>query len=299
MAAGFRDSRHYALPFSRAWVAFMALVAISAVQLHATSFKEVTKLAADCKNNDTNACEKLDQIAAGDKNYYVRAAAIGQITDQPLLAQLAIAEKSDENAYQAVKEITDQSQLTEVAIKATWTELRQEAAGRVVNKEMLTRLVSASNDSAVRGIAQEELDWVTVDSIGTATAYAGFLEKYPHTNRLEVESDAFTVDHFRMVSFSNSVSAGPNGEIVPTDFNTTVVCDVMKDALSLGDKIAIETITVDEAEKRGFVTRDPKTHLVTAKYKLVQTQFYKLPKGASYSDRVLAGDPEVQKEPDR
>jgi hypothetical protein len=260
----------------------MALVAISAIQLHATSFKEVTKLAADCKNNDAKACEKLDQIASGDKNYYIRGAAIRQITDQPLLAQIAIAEKADENANLAVDEITDQTQLTKVAMVAASPALRREAAGRVVDKEMLTRLISASGDSAVRGLAQEELDWMAADSVGTVAAYAGFLEKYPHTNRLGVESATFTVDHFAMVSNSNSVSAGPNGEIVPTNFNITVVCEVMKDGLSTG-----EMITIDEAEKRGFVTRDPNTHLVTAMYKLVQRQPYKLAKGGSYSDRVL------------
>jgi hypothetical protein len=272
----------------------MALVAVSAIQLHSTSVKEVTKLAADCKNGAAKACEKLEKIASEDKDGYIRESAIRGMTDQPTLAQIAIAERQEGNALLAIGEITDQTLLAKVALEGTSKEVRLKAAGAIVDKELLNRLVSTSSDSAVRALAEETLDWMAADSIGTVVAYAGFLGKHPDTNRLQVQSETFTVDHFSMISNSNSVSAGPGGEIVPTNFQTTVVCEVMKDGESTG-----ETITLDDAEKRGFVTRDPKTGMATAVYKLVQRQLYKRANGGADPGWVLVGDMEVLKEPDR
>lgn len=292
MAVCFRNHGHNLLVFRRRWVAFLALVAISTIQMHATSVKEVSKLAADCKNSDAKACGKLEKIASEDKDDDIRGYAIRAITDQPTLAQIAIADRA--NGLLALGEITGEALLAKVALEGTSADVRLNAADRITDKELLTKLVSMSSDSAVRANAQETLDWMPANSIGTVAAYAGFLEKHPDTGRLRVQTATFTVDNFAMVSNSNSVSAGPNGEIEPTNFQTTVVCEVMKDGQSTGD-----TITIDEAEKRGFVTRDPNTHLVTAVYKLVQRQLYKRASGDTNPGWILVGDMEMQKEPDR
>jgi surface antigen len=117
----------------------------------------------------------------------------------------------------------------------------------------------------------QEIDWQAADKTGTVAAYSDFLQKYPQTTHLRTDTTTFAIANFARVSNSSTVSAGPNGEIVPGNFQTVLTCEVMKNGQSTG-----ETITFDEAEKRGFLVRDPPhTGRATGVNKKVQSKLYK------------------------
>lgn len=286
----FRKARLSRRIFRLVWVAPATLFAVFAVTLSATSQKEVSKLTTSCGNGEMKACEKLKKIASEDKDEFVRQSAVQGMTDQPSLVEIALGLSDEQTSLLAVGRITDSALLTRIAMEAKSARIRLTAAGKLVDEQSLKRLLAASNDPAIREFAQESLDWKAADTTGTVAAYTDFLQKHTQTNHLRVESATFAIDHFQRVSNSNSVSVGPNGEINPTNFHTVIYCELMKDGQGTG-----ETITVDEAEKRGFITRDPKTGMATAVYKLVQRKLYKRANGNAYPNWVFIGDLEALK----
>ncbi len=270
-----------------------ALVTLFAANLSATSEKEVSKLALACRKNDRKACEKLKRVASEDRDASIRQLAIEAVPDQASLAEIAIGTSNEETALQATKRISDQALVTKVGLEAKSVQVRSSAVSKVVDEQSLTRIVSASNDPAVRLLAQETLDWQKADRMGTVVAYTNFLQDHPRTSRLRVDSMTLAVDHFQRMSVSNSVAAGPNGEIIPNNFRTVVTCEVMKDGRGTG-----ETISIDEAEKRGFLTRNPTTGSVTAVYKQVQRKLYKRASGVENANWAFVGDLKVALEQD-
>jgi hypothetical protein len=275
------------------FIAPAVLVAFCAVNLSATSQKEVSKFASACRNGDKKACERLTKIASEDKEASIRQLAVQAVADQPSLAEIAIGGNDEETCLQAAKRVSDQTLLTRIALEGRSSKVRSSAATMVVDQQSLTRLVSASNDPAIRAFAQESLDWKAADGAGTGATYTDFLQKYPRTNHLRMETVTLAIGNIKMVANSNSVTAGPNGEIIPNTFRTVVTCEVIKDGRGTG-----ETITLDEAQKRGFLTRNPTTGAVTAVYKEVQRKLYKRPGNATTANWEFVGDLKVLLEPD-
>jgi hypothetical protein len=275
------------------FIAPAVLLAICVVNLSATSEKEISKLAKACKKDDKKACEKLKKLALEDKDASIRKLAVEAVPDQPSLAEIAIGSNDEETSLQATKKVSDQMLLATIALEGKSAPARSSAASKVVDEQSLTKLVSASNDPAVQSLAQETLNWEVADRTGTIGAYTDFLQDHPKTSRLLVDSMTLAIDHFQRASVSNSVAAGPNGEIIPNNFRTVITCEVMKDGRGTG-----ETISIDEAEKRGFLKRDPTTGSVTAVFKQVQRKLYKRASATENANWVFVGDMKVVLEQD-
>lgn len=157
--------------------------------------------------------------------------------------------------------------------------------------DTVTRTPQNEVAGAPQTSSPEEIDWQAAERVGTVTAYSDFSQKYPRTTRLRVGTTTFAIANFGRVSNSSSVLAGPNGEIIPGNFQTVLTCEVMKDGQSTGEKI-----TFDEAEKRGFLVRDPPhTGRVTAVNKKVQSKLYKRANDGSWT---FVSDLEDRWEPD-
>lgn len=157
-------------------VAPAVFVAIFAVNLSATSQKEVSKLTSACRNGDKKACERLKRIASEDRGASIRQLAVQGVTDQPSLAEIAIGGENEDTCLVAAEKIADQALLTRVALEGRSAKVRSLATSGIVDQQSLTKLLSASNDPAVREMAQ----WNAAVYPFAVERVQAFLQMYPN-----------------------------------------------------------------------------------------------------------------------
>jgi hypothetical protein len=99
----------------------------------------------------------LAKVAIGDKDEYVRRAAVERLTDQAVLAKVAIEDKDENVRETAVRKITDQALLTRVAIGDKDEYVRRAAVERLTDQAVLAKVAIGDKDGNVRWVAVERL----------------------------------------------------------------------------------------------------------------------------------------------
>ena len=105
------------------------------------------------------AAEKLtDQALLANKmGMWVKPELTRQVTDQAVLAQLAVEARDSEVRLAAVRNLTDQVTLAELTVGAKWMDIRIAAIGKLTNQEFLHQLAEEEPQAAVRQAAVRQI----------------------------------------------------------------------------------------------------------------------------------------------
>ncbi len=95
--------------------------------LVAANAEDIEKLSSGCSNGDHKACEELRD-------------AIGGLTDQALLAKIAIENKNLSIRWAAVKKLTDQELLAKIAIEDKESIIRKAAVEQLSDQTLLAKI---------------------------------------------------------------------------------------------------------------------------------------------------------------
>jgi len=110
---------------------------------------------------DVNNQEALANLALEDNyrpdsnNFGLGVAAVEKMTDQGLLAKVAMASNSNNPAISefAVSKLTDQPALIKVAVASNYSSVHLIAAGKIVDQEVLASIAMSDNSEEVRKTA--------------------------------------------------------------------------------------------------------------------------------------------------
>lgn len=138
----------------------------------------------------------LARVAVQDADVDVRRIATGKLTDQPVLARIAVEDKDVEVRHEAISKLTDQSALAQIASEAKDADTRKAAVGRLRDQAVLVRIGLQDSDAGVRRMAvgkmtdQVSLAKVAVeDAAGDVRRTAiGMLTNQPVLARIAVET---------------------------------------------------------------------------------------------------------------
>jgi hypothetical protein len=139
--------------------------------LHATTADEIGALSGKCANGDKQACEELraavekltDQallakIAVKEENPDVRQAAVYKLTDQALLAKIAVEDNNQYVRSAAVINLTDQNVLAKIVIEAVDFRFDvREAFLHLTDQALLARIAIEAKNEDVRKNAVKDL----------------------------------------------------------------------------------------------------------------------------------------------
>ena len=112
--------------------------------LVAANVKDVDGLIGKCAHGDRKACGKL-------------TAAVRELTDQALLAKVAVESKDPVVRGAAVRKLTGQALLAKIALEDEAPDVRGAAVGKLTNQALLAKIAVESKDPVVRGAAVEKL----------------------------------------------------------------------------------------------------------------------------------------------
>lgn len=127
-----------------------AVVAWAGVILSGASLwgrPNISKLSADCKAGNQNACRQLEQIALQSKNTDLRVEAISALRNQSLLAQLAAGNSDFTVQEAAVDALTDQTMLAKLALQQTdkYSRVGQLALSKLNDPSLLADVALTAN----------------------------------------------------------------------------------------------------------------------------------------------------------
>lgn len=139
--------------------------------LHATTADEIGSLSGKCANGDKQACEELQaavekltdqallaKIAVKEENPDVRQAAVYKLTDQSLLAKIAVQDNNQYVRSAAVINLTDQNVLAKIAIEAVDFRFDvREAFLHLTDQALLARIAVEAKNEDVRKNAVKDL----------------------------------------------------------------------------------------------------------------------------------------------
>jgi hypothetical protein len=135
-----------------------ALVNSNPLRLGAADGTEAYRAAVKCNAGNKKACEKVQRIALGDRNPFVRQIAMQYLLNEPTLEAVGLAGNDEEVCIMAVDQLKDPALLERIALEGQLARARLEATLRINDPQILKRVVSASNDSQVRSAATQKLD---------------------------------------------------------------------------------------------------------------------------------------------
>jgi hypothetical protein len=133
-----------------------ALVSVSCALLFtnilvAADAGDIERLAGKCSNGDQKACKNLK-------------AAVGELTDQALLAKIAVESKYMNVRWVAVEKLNDPALLARIAVGDKDWSVREsaihkltDAIGKLTDQAVLAKFAVEGGDAAVRGAAVEKL----------------------------------------------------------------------------------------------------------------------------------------------
>ncbi len=101
----------------------------------------------------------LARIAMKSAYDEVREVAVEQLATQASLAKLAIEASDDYVRHKAADKLTDQALLAQVAVAATDTEIRNNAVGCLTNLDLLAKIAVSDKREGVRKRAVHSLDY--------------------------------------------------------------------------------------------------------------------------------------------
>ena len=139
--------------------------------LHATTADELGVLSGKCTKGDEQACKELqaaidkltDQallatIAVKEEDPNVRLLAVYKLTDQALLAKIAVGDNDQYVRSAAVINLTDQNVLVKIAIEADEFGLDvREAFFHLTDQTLLARIAVEARNADVRKLAVKDL----------------------------------------------------------------------------------------------------------------------------------------------
>jgi len=99
----------------------------------------------------------LAKVAVEDKDPDVRIAAVAKLTDQALLAKLAVKDRAPDVRKAAVAKLTDQALLAKLAVEDRDTNIRRAAVAKLTDQALLARLAVEDKDLDVRKAAVAKL----------------------------------------------------------------------------------------------------------------------------------------------
>jgi len=112
----------------------------------------------------TNDQQIIENLARNHTNKSVRRAATSKITDQAVLAEIALsysnvdAYESDFELYEdAYKKITDQEQLSKIAKNHIDAVVREDATKKLTNQDALAEIAKNDSYQSIRKVAVEKL----------------------------------------------------------------------------------------------------------------------------------------------
>ncbi len=153
-------------------VKLLVLISVSVILCsigYAETLEGVRKLAAKCANGDMKACRKIDKIApkcqellstlfTSDLAWPIRQVTLDRL-DAQTLAAIASGDSTWQNRQVAVTRLSDQCILARVAVEDAIDIVRGAAVERLTDQTMLAQVVRASKDPSVRSLAV----WKLVD----------------------------------------------------------------------------------------------------------------------------------------
>jgi hypothetical protein len=137
--------------------------------LIAAESKDIEGLIDKCAQGDWDACRKLDaavgkltdqavlaKIAVQDKVRDVRLAAVKKLTDQAVLAKFALEELDIGRA--AVGKLTDQALLAKIAVEGKYDEAREAAVEKLTDQALLAKIAEQEESRFIRAKAVAAMD---------------------------------------------------------------------------------------------------------------------------------------------
>jgi hypothetical protein len=132
--------------------------------------KDIEGLIDKCARGDRKACEKLkaavekltDQallakIAVEDTNADVRYLAVKKLTDQAVLAKIAVKDREPYVRRAAVQNLTDQAALAKVAVEDKEWRIRDSAVEKLTDQALLAKIAVEATEASVRPAAVRNL----------------------------------------------------------------------------------------------------------------------------------------------
>ena len=185
--------------------------------LVAANAKDIEGLIGKCANGDEKACRKLEtvvrkltdqallaKIAVESRDADVRRAAVRKLTDQALLAKIAVEDTDHPDVrITAIEKLTDHALLAKIAIKDEDSSVRSAAIEKLTDQALLADLAVEDTDLDVRSTAVSKLTDQALlakiaveaeDPVIRAEAIAELDESNPAMRRLAGNLGALTSD---------------------------------------------------------------------------------------------------------
>jgi len=175
------------------------LAALSLVALPMWTKPNISDLAHRCHSlGDQKACGKLTELAEHDKDLTVRMQATSSLSDQTVLAKVALEDESGDVRRTAVEKLTDQTVLAKVALedtdRSTLGNVMQDLDGGIgivggyrVRKAAVKRM---TDQTALTRVALEEKDFEVRQLAVLKLTDQGLLEKLALDNDKYIREDA-------------------------------------------------------------------------------------------------------------
>ena len=116
-------------------------------------YQDIRQAAAHKLTNQT----VLAAVAMGDEAGNIRKVAVSKLADQAVLAKVALEDNDKDVREAAVSKLTDQAVLTKVALEEEDRDVRRTAVGKLADQAVLARVVAEDKDWDVRKLAFGEL----------------------------------------------------------------------------------------------------------------------------------------------
>jgi hypothetical protein len=134
---------------------------------------------------------QLEELAAKDVRGSVRRAALRRLTDQDLLARLAVEGRDPDQCEAAVKQLYEQRPLEKVAATAKYRDVRYAAIRKMTNESALAELAIETDDVATCEVAVSRLTDLARAEEGRGTRNG---ESSLISNRFELPSSPLDSD---------------------------------------------------------------------------------------------------------
>lgn len=150
------------------WVSFFAFFAfLGSSMVKAEDLESIRQLVIKCAQQQKNACNQLEKLALTNQELLaklaledpitvIREVAVGKLTDQAVLARMALENKSTYVRQAAVDKLADPVLLAQVAVEST-DEIGKTAARKLTDQAMLARVAVEGKGAFSRAAAAGKL----------------------------------------------------------------------------------------------------------------------------------------------
>ena len=133
-------------------VAFAGIIGLQPGITLADGLNHISTLSRECHAGNENSCRKLAKIAVGDGDIDLRVVAVAGLTDQALLAKLALG---DDDVHAGT--IVARHAFREPGSAERYVVVRAAAARNLIDQSLLAKIAVTDPDFSVRAAAAEKL----------------------------------------------------------------------------------------------------------------------------------------------